>query len=197
MEGRGAAASASSRRPPVPARTEKHIAEKTPKSECRTRDFQQARTSVSSSSLPKQQQLVEERGTRRTTLSIHSRSLNMRSVSPGKARRAGLYRQEDRVGGVSEQMDPQSASMCDLARRVELEVRVFLRVFQSVVCEAIVVLCRSPQPISTPNFAWRRKSLVNTGDKATSNCNPSPSLHPRIPVTLTLPVTPRPAGAGK
>ena len=195
MEGRGAAASASSRRPPVPARTEKRIAEKTRKSECRTRDFQQARTSVSSSSLPKQQQLAEERGTRRRTLSIRSRSLNMRSVSPDKARRAGLYRQEDGVGGVSEQMDPQSASMCDLARRVE--VRVFLRVFQSVVCEAIVVLCRSPQPISTPNFAWRRKSLVNTGDKATSNCNPSPSLHPRIPVTLTLPVTPRPAGAGK
>ena len=127
MEGRGAAAPASSRRPPVPARTEKHIAEK-------TRDFQHARTSVSSSSLPKQQQLVEERGTRRRTLSIHSRSLNMRSVSPDKARRAGLYRQEDGVGEVSKQMDPQSASMCDLARRVELEVRTCVFACVSVRC---------------------------------------------------------------
>ena len=123
MEGRGAGAPASSRRPPVPARTEKRIAEKTCKSKCRVRDFQQARTSVSSSSLPKQQQLAEERGTtRRRTLSVRSRSLNMRSVSPDRARGTGLYRQEDGVGGVSEQMDPQSASMCDLARRVEVRV---------------------------------------------------------------------------
>ena len=52
MEGRGAAAPASSHRAPVPARTEKRDAEKTCKSKCRACEFKQARTLISSSSLP-------------------------------------------------------------------------------------------------------------------------------------------------
>ena len=54
------------------------------------------------------------------TLSIRSRSLDMRSVSPHMARRSGPSRPECGAGGLSEQMDPRSPSMCTLRRRVEV-----------------------------------------------------------------------------
>ena len=123
--GRANAAPVSSRKPPVPAHAAKRLAERTSKSKCRARDCQQAKTPVSSPSSSTQlgQQPAEEQGTRRT-LSVRSRSLDMCAESPDMARREGPSRPECGVGGVAEQLDPQSALICSLGRRVEVLVRV-------------------------------------------------------------------------